>query len=215
MDTRALATLTAVFCTMCVACSRPSLPSAGRVDAGDGGPETSTDLAVASPGSDASETPLLKIVSFDCEKHPPLPGQPEASGLVRTETGLRGWHGGGPEGAAWNVFDVRCTTRIVTRCTAGKLFLTARVGRSVVLEREIPVRGTKPVDSDFLIPEATWMRNTDDDSRRGKRQPFRTAIFRLLAEVNCTIPIRVTPGTWRFIDRSAHDSFPAGFASGE
>ncbi|HEX3695076.1 MAG TPA: hypothetical protein VH374_06760 [Polyangia bacterium] len=169
----------------------------------------------ATTSPDASESPLARIAAFNCEKYPPLPGQPESQGLVKPELGIRGWHGGGPDGANWNVDDLRCAARVVTRCRAGKLFLTARMGRAVVLERELAISGGDSIETEFVVPEATWRRHLDDPTRHAPKWPFKTAVFRLLAEVTCKAPVEATPGEWRFSDLSTDDSFVAGFASGE
>ena len=198
------------------ACSRPSPPIVGGTDAASDKVAASADRPVAAaPPADAARSRLLRITSFDCEKHPPLPGQPESHGLVKPELGIRGWRGGGPDGSNWNVDDLRCAASIATTCQNGKVFVTARMGRGVILEREIALNGAASIETEFVVPDTTWRRHLDDPSRRGRKWPFKTAIFRLLAEVTCKGPVEATAGEWRFAELSADDSFVAGFASGE
>jgi hypothetical protein len=87
------------------------------------------------------------------------------------------------------------------------------VGRAIVSERVLSLSGSDAVDTEFIIPEKTWRRHTDQMPRTSG-QPFTTAIFRLLAEVTCKSP-EATRGEWRFTDLSAEDTFVAGFAEGE
>ncbi|MEA2695758.1 MAG: hypothetical protein QOI66_29 [Myxococcales bacterium] len=210
------ATLVAALIGTLAGCSHPSVTASAKFDAAIERAPVQTNLrAEARLAPAASEAPLIRIDSFDCEKYPPLPGQPEPQGLVKAEVGIRSWHGGGPDGASWNVDDLRCTARVITKCRAGKVAITARIGRSVVTEQELPLSGTEALEPAFIIPSKTWRRQLDEAPKHARRQPFKTASFRLLAESTCMSPMEATPGEWRFTDLSAEDSFVAGFADGE
>ena len=188
-------------------CPRPTATAPRAVDAAT---DTTAVTAVTPSPPDAQAAqaaknatggradPLLRVASFDCEKYPPLPGQPEPKGLVTPSSGIRAWNGGGPDGASWNVDDLRCTARIATICRAGTIAVTARVGRAIVGERVLSVSGSDAVDTELIIPAKTWRRHMDQ-MRRKTGLPFTTAIFRLLAEVTCKSP-EATPGEWRFTD---------------
>ena len=197
-----------------LACSKTSVStSTAAASREDGSARADGGRELSSPRATTDQRPV-RIAAFDCEKYPPLPGQPEPKGLVSPTLGIRGWHGGGPDGANWNVDDLRCTAQVTTACRDGRLLLTARIGRSVVMEKELPLAGDEWINADFVIPEKTWRRYLDEARRQAPRQPFRTAVFRLLAEINCRSP-EIAPGQIRFGDLSSEDTFVAGFADGE
>ena len=53
----------------------------------------------------SNEPVLVKIESFDCAKYDLFPGEAPPKGIIGSEGGIRAWHGGGPNGASWNVED--------------------------------------------------------------------------------------------------------------
>jgi hypothetical protein len=172
------------------------------------------------PG-DASATPsaepvFVKIAAFDCAKHDVFPGEPPAKGPIPSRTGIRAWNGGGPNGANWNVQDLRCAIRATTTCTQGKVMLTLRVGQHIVAERESPV-SNGAAEFELVLPEAIWERGYDSAPNAVplKQLPFKTAAFRAQATVDCEAPVKANPGSWRFSSIAVEDSFVAGFASGE
>jgi hypothetical protein len=144
-----------------------------------------------------------------------FPGEAPPKGLIAANAGIRGWHGGGPNGANWNVQDLRCAVRATTTCTQGKVMLTLRVGQQTVAEREAPVAGGA-VDFDLVVPEAAWERGYDSPPKPAAlKLPFKTAAFRAQVAVNCEAPEKVRPDRWRFSSVAADETFVAGFASGE
>jgi hypothetical protein len=136
-----------------------------------------------------SSAALVRIEAFDCEKVLDLPGVAPSTGLVTATNGIRGWHGGGPHGANWNVEDLRCTARIVPHCNAGDLHVTFRVGAGVVAGRQVHASASAPVDVEIEVASKAWNRLLDIEPRgTSGRRPFSTAVLRATAELSCLTP---------------------------
>jgi hypothetical protein len=167
------------------------------------------------PAQAPAEPVFVKVGAFECEKYDVFPGEAPPKGLIAPGTGIRAWHGGGPNGANWNVHDLRCTVRATTTCTQGRALLTLRVGQQTVAEREAPLfKGT--ADFELVVPEAVWEKGYDRPPKPAAlKLPFKTAAFRAQVAVDCEAPEKVSPHRWRFPSVAAEDAFLAGFASGE
>jgi len=163
----------------------------------------------------SSEPVLVKIGSFDCAKYDVFPGEPPQKGIIRQEDGIRAWHGGGPNGANWNVEDLRCFIRATTPCAEGKVVFAVRVGQQDVAEREVAVSGGV-AESEFVLPRATWEKGVDKSLAKAvPAPPYETATFRGEASIHCKAPMKADPKSSRFTSVVAEDLFVAGFASGE
>jgi hypothetical protein len=158
---------------------------------------------------------LVRIAAFDCEKHEGFPGEAPAHGPIRPGAGIRAWKAGGPQGANWNVMDLRCTARATAACSQGEVRFTLRVGQQVAAERRVPlVQGT--ADLEVVVPVASWERGYDSPAKdEDSRLPFRTAVFRVQAALACEAPERASLRDWSYRFVAADDAFVAGFASGE
>jgi hypothetical protein len=167
-------------------------------------------------GDSARDEPIfVKVAEFDCAKHDVFPGEPPPKGLIPARTGIRSWNGGGPNGANWNVQDLRCAIRIATTCSQGRIMLTLRVGQQIVAEREAAV-SKGAADFEVLLPEATWERGYDSPPTAAALElPFKTAAFRAQAALVCERPVKASPADWRFTSVATEETFVAGFASGE
>lgn len=190
-----------------VACS-PVVAAPGAARPPDGGAST----AHASVASVAS---LVTVTGFDCEKPPAVPDPDAKHASFMLGEGIRAWRGGGPMGANWNVFDLRCVVRASTTCTKGKASLVLRVGQRVVAEREVALAG-KPVAFDVDVAEKAWERGLDEAGKGPlRRQPYKTATFRAVVAIDCQGPAKASLRDSSYADVTAEDSFTAGFASGE
>ena len=123
--------------------------------------------------------------------------------------------GAGPNGASWNVEDLRCFIRATTSCAAGKLVFAVRVGQQGMAEREVAISGGV-AESEFVLPRATWEKGVDKSlAKAGQAPPYETATFRGEASIHCESPMKADPKSSRFTSVVAEDLFVAGFASGE
>jgi hypothetical protein len=158
---------------------------------------------------------FVKVAAFDCAKYEVFPGERPPKGLIASQAGIRAWHGGGPNGANWNVQDLRCAVRATTTCTQGNAMLTLRVGQQTVAERVVVV-ADGAADFEVVLPEAAWERGYDNPAKMAAlKLPFKTAAFRAQVAVECGAPVEVKPHAWRFSSVASDDMFVAGFASGE
>jgi hypothetical protein len=154
---------------------------------------------------------LVRITSFDCDKLDELPGVARPSGPVGAATGIRAWHGGGPNGSNWNVGDLRCVIEAATDCRRGKLAAVARVGRSIVGKRQLDVAKAGPFSIEMAVAESGWRRNLEEPARQ---VPYRTALFRATISVDCKDP-QADLRQSRYPEVGDDATFVAGFASGE
>jgi hypothetical protein len=191
-----------VFAAACSTSSAaPSSPDAGRA-------------APVATAHDAAEQRLVRVTAFDCEKKEEFPGLPAQKGPVTSTSGIRSWHGGGPGGANWNVGDLRCVVRVETSCDHGHVDVILRVGKVVVAERKADVART--VDVEVSVALKAWKQNLDDVKKKGVTDlPYRTAVFRALAAVDCSAPRQANLKLSGYRDVTDEDVFVAGFASGE
>jgi hypothetical protein len=163
----------------------------------------------------ATAPKLVSIAAFDCEKPLAFPDPNAKKGPIAPGAGIRGWRAGGPQGANWNVYDLRCVIRASTTCTKGKASLVLRVGQRVVAERETKLSGS-PVDFDLVVEEKAWERGMDETGKGPLRgQPFKTATFRAAVAVDCQAPTKISLRDSNYADVVGEDTFTAGFASGE
>jgi hypothetical protein len=168
----------------------------------------------ATHATSASAASLVRVRDFDCEKPLAFPDPNAKKGPIALGAGIRGWRGGGPMGANWNVYDLRCVVRAETSCTKGKASLILRVGQRVVAERDATLAGA--VEFDISVDEKTWQRGMDEPGKGPLRgQPFKTAAFRATVAVDCQAPTKASLRNSNYGDVIAEDSFTAGFASGE
>jgi hypothetical protein len=122
--------------------------------------------------------------------------------------GLSRWTGGGPNGASWNVHELRCLVEVATACRSGAVTLELTIGSRRVrtktgrFDREHPL-----LPQEFAIREADWTKSLDPPR---KRWPYRTAILRATASVTACEEPDEAPGR-----DLAEKSFVAGFAYGE
>ena len=191
------------------ACSSgPSSPPAKplSVDAGRLSADTAADAW--------DDGVLVKIDSFDCEKLDDLPGFPRPTGPVTH--GILDWHGGGPNGANWNVGDLRCVVRVSASCWPARLAVVVRVAARVAAAKSTAVTARGPLDVEIDVSQRAWNRNLDDEPKANpRRPPFRTAVFRASAEIDCQDRPGANINESRFPEVAAERSFVAGFASGE
>jgi len=155
---------------------------------------------------------MIEVEAFDCERQQSFPGVPPQSGLVAPGAGIRGWQGGGPEGANWNVDDLRCTIRVKTTCTRGDVDIALRVGRAKVAEKKAAIGGPH-VDVEIVVPLKKWKGNFDD--QKPARRRFDTAVFRAFAILSCMAPFDANWKDSDYTDVTDEDMFVAGFAYGE
>jgi hypothetical protein len=199
-----------VAAALVVGCARPAPPSRSTVSDARPAVRLTADAAIA-PG----EPNFVRIAAFDCTKREVFPGEAPPKGPIPVNAGIRSWHGGGPNGANWNVQDLRCFVRATTTCTQGKALLTLRVRQQTVAERDAPVSGGA-AEFEVVVPEAAWERGYDTAPKAAAlKVPFKTAAFRAQVALDCQAPVKANPGSWRFNSVAAEDAFVAGFASGE
>jgi hypothetical protein len=193
--------------SLLLACSRvTAAPATARPQ--DGG----TSAAHRAPASVGS---LVRVTNFDCEKPLAFPDPDAKEEVIPPGAGIRGWRGGGPMGANWNVYDLRCAIGATTTCTKGKASLVLRVGQRVVAERIATLAGTA-LKFDIHVDENAWQRGMDETGKGPFRgQPFRTATFRVAVAIDCQAPTRASLRDSNYGDVIAEDTFTAGFASGE
>ncbi len=173
------------------------------------------DGGAGSVQSTVAHPKLIRVTDFDCEKPLAFPDRNAPKGPIAPGAGIRGWRGGGPMGANWNVYDLRCVIRAQTSCTSGKVSLVLRVGQHVVAERKTML-SRSTVDFDLTVDERTWQKGLDEAGTGPLRhQPFQTATFRALVAVDCQAPIKASLRDSNYGDVVAEDSFTSGFASGE
>lgn len=205
----------AVGCTRTTSAAPERGPVGARIEqvavvAPDARPSGAPDAAPA-----MGEPVFVKVEAFDCEKFEVFPGEAPSKGPIPAKGGIRAWHGGGPNGANWNVQDLRCTVRATTSCTRGWAMLTLRVGQRTVAERQVAVSKGAAV-FDLVVPEAAWEKGYDTPAKAAAlKLPFKTAAFRAQVAVACEAPEQIRPDRWRFPSIAAEDMFVAGFASGE
>ena len=166
----------------------------------------------ARPVADAVEERMIKVEAFDCERQESFPGEPRQSGLVAPGHGIRGWHAGGPDGANWNVDDLRCTVRVKTTCSRGDVDVALRVGRTKVAEKKAEITGSH-VDVEIVVPFKKCKGNFDD--QKPARRRFDTAVFRAFSSLSCTAPFEASWKDSDYTDITDEDMFVAGFARGE
>jgi hypothetical protein len=190
-----------------LACSRvTAAPAPARPQ--DGGAGTAKGPAAAAPR-------LVSVTAFDCEKPLAFPDPNAQKGPIAPGAGIRGWRGGGPQGANWNVYDLRCVIRVATTSTKGKASLVLRVGQRVVAEREAKLTGST-VEFELNVDEKAWQKGMDEAGKGPLRgQPFKTATFRAAIAANCQSPTKASLRDSNYGDVVTEDSFTAGFASGE
>jgi hypothetical protein len=174
----------------------------------------------ASPTSggqpDASHDPsFVHIGSFDCEKIYEAPGIPRSVGPI--DAGISAWRGGGPNGANWNVDDLRCVVSVSTTCSRANIHITIRVGTRRVADKKIDVGVPGTTDVELEVPFDRWRKNLDEPlpSPGAFKMPYRTAVFRASAQVTCSAPLQASAADWKYPSVTADASFVAGFASGE
>jgi len=164
--------------------------------------------------ADAGEQRLVRVSAFDCEKKEEFPGQPAQKGPVTPANGIRSWHGGGPGGANWNVGDLRCVVRVETSCERGRVDVILRVGKATVAEKKVDAART--VDVEIPLAQKSWRQNLDDVKKKSSLDlPYRTAVFRALAAVDCAAPTQASLKVSGYRDVTDEEAFVAGFASGE
>jgi hypothetical protein len=186
-----------------------------RVTAAPAATPSQGGAAGSARGTANSTERLVRVTNFDCEKPRAFPEPSAQKGPIAPGTGIRGWRGGGPMGANWNVYDLRCLIRAETTCTKGKASLVLRVGQRVVAEREATLTGGA-IEFDLNVDEKLWHRGTDETGKGPlRRQPFKTATFRAAVAVDCQAPTKASLRDSNYSDVMAEDSFTAGFASGE
>jgi hypothetical protein len=190
-----------------VGCSQGiAAPLSGRSQVG--GASGSHDAVAGGPR-------LVRITDFDCEKPLAFPDPNARKGPIVPGAGIRGWRGGGPMGANWNVYDLRCVIRANTTCTKGKASLILRVGQHVVAERDAELSGAT-LEFDLTVEEKVWERGIDETGKGAlRRQPFKTANFRAAVAVDCQAPTKASLRDSNYSDVVAEDGFTSGFASGE
>jgi len=205
---------------LALGCTRPvpsARPPADAKPAAEAKPKSDAE---ANPRADTSpppgDLPLVKIVAFDCEKYDLLPNETPPKGLIAPGAGIRGWRGGGPFGARWNVEELRCVVRASTPCARGSVSFTFRAGTHVVAERKARVsNGT--ADVEIVAPSTAWERSYDSPAKAAAplRLPFKTATFRVQALLDCEAPTKASLRDWNYRYVAADDAFVAGFANGE
>jgi hypothetical protein len=199
--------------TVVLGCARPA-PSRSTT------PDAKPPAAEARPAADGSTAggppPLIEIAAFDCEKYDVPPNQTPPKGLIAPRNAIRAWNAGGPQGANWNVDDLRCAVRASTPCTNGKVLFTFRVGQHIVAEREAPV-SNGAADLELVLPSAAWERGYDSPAKAAApfKLPFKTAGFRVQAALDCEAPMKASLRDWSYRYVATDDAFVAGFASGE
>ena len=204
---------------LALGCTRTAPSLSPPLDARAAEPSPDAPKAATVPGPDAAGAPsdpvFIHVTVFDCMKHNVFPGEAPPTGPIPANASIRSWNGGGPNGANWNVQDLRCFVRAVTPCTRGKVILTLRVGHYTVAERVVaPSKGS--ADFELIVPEAAWERGYDSSPKAAPlKLPFKTAAFRAQVALVCEAPTKVQPADWRFTSAAAEDVFVAGFASGE
>ena len=169
---------------------------------------------------DASSDPsFVTITSFDCEKVFEAPGIPRSVGPIND--GISAWRGGGPNGANWNVDDLRCVVAVSTTCSRAKVLVAIRVGTRLVADKKIDVgvAGGVPgrADVELAVAFDRWRKHLDQPlpSPAASQVPYRTAVFRATAQVTCSAPLPASAADWKYPSVTADASFVAGFATGE
>jgi hypothetical protein len=164
---------------------------------------------------DVGEQKLIRVAGFDCEKREAFPGLPAQNGLVARANGIRSWHGGGPGGANWNVEDLRCVVRVSTSCERGRLEVVLRVGKAIVAQRQVEIRGTS-IDVEIPLSMKSWKPHVDEPIKKVTADlPYKIAAFRAFVAMDCTAPSQMNLKNSSYRDVTDDDAFVAGFASGE
>jgi hypothetical protein len=196
-------------------CRRPAsapgdVPARGPSAEGDKRPQEAPDVSSVRTPSDV--TAAVAIRDFDCEAiDDPARGPAR---LVPPGRGLASWALGGPGGAAWNAADVRCAASVASTCDKGALAIELRVAGAIVAERQIRIanRGAEIVE--LTVAASTWPNHLDELGTKTRPLPYRTAVFRLTAVVECESPA-FGPGLGPRGEFAADSMFLAGFAWGE
>lgn len=192
---------------------------AGRVavvDAPSSSVNARTDAVPTATSSDAPrDESFVRISTFDCEKWYEAPGFPKPTGAI--QSGISEWRGGGPNGANWNVGDLRCVVGVASPCTKASIYVAIRVGTKLVAERKLDLGAGPQIDVELEIPYERWRKNLDEPLRAAWafRVPYRTAVFRAIAQINCSAPVAASAANWKYPSVTGEATFVAGFASGE
>ena len=158
-----------------------------------------------------SARPMIQISAFDCEKLYEAPGFPRSHGPLQSS--IAKWRGGGPNGANWNVDDLRCVVDVATTCTKGRISVEIHVGSRRVAQSTVGIVPPSPLSVELDLPREVWHRNLDAPA--SAKRPYRTAIFRATAQLARSVPIDVDPAAWDRSTVTADAAFVAGFAAGE
>ena len=122
------------------------------------------------------------------------------------------WKGGGPGGANWNAFELRCRGDIQTTCAQGEVQVEIHVGSKRLTRRSLPLKAGAAQVRELLSMER-WWDHLDAETPKGPH--YRTGVFRLTATLTCAAPDRADLATRGFAEVVAWRAFVAGFAGGE
>ncbi|MDB4986189.1 MAG: hypothetical protein JWN04_1367, partial [Myxococcaceae bacterium] len=137
----------------------------------------------------------------------------DMSSSTAVGAGVSTWRGGGPAGATWNAARLTCAAEFSTTCKAGTITAELRIGKAVVASHVVPISAGVASWSTQLKPKQ-WEKNLDDVAS-AKRALFRTAVFRITANLSCHSPYEAGPGIGPRNEVAADRMFVAGFAHGE
>jgi hypothetical protein len=160
----------------------------------------------AENAADTSDT--IQIDAFDCSVM-----EPGSEATDPAAPGIATWRAGGPAGAAWNASHVVCVATVHTTCEAGQVSADLRIGKALTTSRSMEIQRRSAVFR-FTLERAQWEKNFDEVAR-SSHAPYRTAIFRVTANLTCHKPYELAPGVGPRNEFAADRAFVAGFAQGE